>query len=205
MKGNFKSIIFIALLAFHQGSVLAATFNYSQITLGYSNQSTKIDEFNKDLDANGYYLAATFDIARNYGIQVGLNKSTGDTAINGINVELDADTKMLGFFFHAPIAQKTDVVLAVAILQGEFKTTQMGSASSSEDRDGQLLSVAIRMLATKNLELNAGINQSFVDNESDSEIMFGISGYINKNISAGINYLTDNDNEMTRVFITKYF
>jgi len=204
MKNFFKSIVFITSLVL-QGNVLADTFGYSKITLGYSSQSTQIDELSKNLDADGYYLSATFDVTKNYGIQVGLNKATGDTTINGTDVELDADTKMLGFFFHTPVAQNADIILAAAILQGEFKTTQAGNATAIEDRDGQLLSVAIRMMATKNLELNAGINQSFVDNESDSEIMFGVFGYINKTVSLGMSYLVDNDNEMTHFSVTKYF
>jgi len=204
MKRSVYSIVFITAISF-QTNATAKTFNYSRISIGYMNQTVQMDGISNDLKANGYELSASFDVNRSFGVQLSLGKGSGDVKILGSKVNLDADTKMLGMFFHAPISSNVDVVLGAALLQGELKASIGNTTIATDNTDGQTISVGVRMMASDRIEINAGVDRTFTGRSSDSSIMVGAFGYLSKGVNLGVSYSSNNNSQATFFSVSKYF
>ena len=204
MKQRIVCLTFICLVGF-QGTALAAKFNYNQVSLGYLDQTVEMSGISSDLKANGYDLKASFEVDKQFAVTFGIGSASGDVTISGTKVTLDVDAKMLGIFFHAPIAQKTDVVLGVALLQGELKAKISGFPSIREDMDGQNISLGVRTMLSDKLEVTAGVDQSYFDGKTDTDMNLGIEGHLTKEFSLGLNYSSNDDSQSAYIFVAKYF
>jgi hypothetical protein len=204
MKKSVYGIVFIVALGF-QTNVSAETFNYSKISLGYLDTTVGMGGVGADLTASGYNLTAAVEMNKSFGVQFGFEKASGDETILGTKVNLDVDTKMLGMIFHAPISRNVDVVLGLAILQGELKASTGGATITTDNMEGQQASIGMRMMARDWLEINAGVNQTFIGGSSDSNIMIGASGYLRNDVSLGISYSSNNDTQTSYFSVSKYF
>jgi long-subunit fatty acid transport protein len=204
MKQRILFLIVLGLVAF-QGTAQAAKFNYNQVSLGYLDQTVEMGGISGDLKANGYDLSASFEVDKQFAVVLGVGKASGDVTISGTKVKLDVDGKILGVIFHAPIAQKTDVVLGAALLLGEFKAKVSGFPTITEDMDGQNISLGIRTMLTDKLEVNAGVDQSYFDGETDTDMNLGIEGHLSKEFSLGLSYSSNDDSQATYLYVSKYF
>lgn len=204
MKKKITSITFVILLGF-LGTAPAADFSYSKVSLGYLDQTVEMTGFSNDLQADGYELTASFEVNKSFAVQFGFGKASGGVNINGISVNLDVDAKMLGFIFHAPVSIDTDVVLGAALIQGELKASASGLPSETEDMNGQQISVGVRSKIGKSIELSAGVDQSFIEDESDSYLNLGIDAYLSQDISLGISFSSGEDSETTYIKFSKFF
>ena len=204
MKKSVYSIVFITALGF-QVNALAETFNYSEISLGYMNKTVDMSGIAGDLTAKGFNLTASAEMNKSFGVQFGVEKASGDEAILGVDVNLDVDAKMLGMFFHAPVSRHVDVVLALAILQGELKASTGSTTITTDSLDGQQASIGMRMMARDWLEINAGVDQTFIDGNSNTNIMIGASGYLRNDVSLGISYSSNHDSQTSFFSVSKYF
>lgn len=204
MKQRIICFLVFGLVAF-QGAAQAAKFNYNQVSLGYLNQTVEMGGISGDLKADGFDLSASFEVNKQFAVTLGVGNASGDVTLSGTKVKLDVDAKMLGILFHAPIAQKTDVVLGAALLQGELKVKPSGFATIIEDMDGQNISLGIRTMLSDKLEVNAGVDQSYFDGETDTDMNLGIEGHVTKDISVGLNYSSNDDSQSTYLYVSKYF
>lgn len=204
MKRSIYCFVVISALGF-QGSAFAGTFNYSRVSLGYTKHTVQMNGINDDLKADGATLSASFDVNKEFGVQFGIEKASGEVSILSTDVELDVDIKALGMFFHAPVARNADVIIGASMLKGELKASSGGSTLNTDSMNGQQATVGVRLMAADNLELTAGVDLTYINGDSDSEINLGISGYLGKDISLGINYSSANDSQTTHFFVSKYF
>ena len=204
MKQRILLLIVLGLVVF-QGAAQAAKFNYNQVSLGYSDITVEMSGISKDLKADGYELSASFEVAKQYAVIFGIGNASGDVTISGTKVKLDVDAKMLGFLFHAPIAQRTDVVLGAALLQGELKAKVSGFPGVTENMDGQNIFLGVRSMLGDKLEVGAGVDQSYFDGETDTNMNLGIEGHLSKEFSLGLNYSSNADSQSTYLYVSKYF
>ncbi|MDT8384489.1 MAG: outer membrane beta-barrel protein [Gammaproteobacteria bacterium] len=204
MKNNLISILFLVLLS-AQASVQAAKFNYNKISLGYADFTVEMIGISDDLKADGYDLTASFDANKQFAVTFGIANAAGDVNISGSKVGLDVDAKMLGILFHAPVSQKTDVLLGAALLLGEVKAKVGGFPATKNDKDGQLVSIGVRTMLSDKLELNVGADQSFFDGETDTGLNLGVEGYMSKHVSLGLHFSSSDDSQSTIFSASKYF
>ncbi|MCP4487863.1 MAG: autotransporter domain-containing protein [Gammaproteobacteria bacterium] len=195
--------IFLSLLVF-QGTAVAAKFNYNQVSLGYEDHTVDTGGFSS-LKASGFILDAAFEVAKQYAVTFSIGNVSDDVSISGNQVKLDIDTRSLGVFFHAPVAQKTDVVLGASLQQGDTTVKASGLPTAMYDLDGQKVSLGVRHMLGDGFELQASVGQTYTDDDTDTLLSFGFEGYLVEDISIGLRFTSGNDSEITYLLVSKYF
>ena len=204
MKRHLASCIFLGLLGL-QGNAMAASFNYNVVSLAYLNQTVEVGGISGDLKADGVELNAAFEVNKQFVVRAVIGNANGDVTISGTKVTLDVEARMLGILFHAPIAQKTDVVLGASLLQGELKAKVTGFPTLTESMDGQNILLGVRHMLGNKFELQAGVDQSCFDDTTDTNLNLGFEGYVMKDVSLGLNVSTNEDSQSTYLVVSKYF
>lgn len=204
MRGLYILLIGASLACF-QESVYASDFNYNYISAGYVDQSTSLDGVSKDLKTSGYQLNGSFDVSPQFDVTVGVVQETGDVTISSTKVKMNLNAAALGLLYHTPISTNTDVIIGASLSQARAKATATGLPASKDTVNGHAAFVSLRTKITNILELIAGINQSYADNDSTTSYNIEMAAHINKDFAVGVGYSTDKDSHAAKIDLYKFF
>lgn len=97
------------------------------------------------------------------------------------------------------------IFLPVRLVRGDIDFEMEGEDLGSEDANGYTVFVCTRVMANKNLELNASLNRSKIEGDSNNSINLSASHYTNKEISLDAAYSFDSDTTTLSFGATKHF
>ena len=196
----------LAFALFNASSTSTAdTFSYTFISGNFEIFSEEIDGIPEDLEGHGINLNFSFNVATNIAITGGYGTGSADVTSGGTTVDGDVDAFGVGFLFHTPINQTTDFLAGVDLIQGSFDLKVNGTLQPSEDADGNSIFAGIRSMATDKVELKGIIERTKIEDDSNTDMNFGASYYIEKLFSLDVGYSFDNDGNSMLFGITKHF
>ena len=170
---NIKKMGAIALLASLSWATHAANFNYNYGQLSYETG-----------DFEGFILTGSFEINKDMFIIARYVDTTNDD----FGFDIDYSEISIGAGYHMPINKKTDAVFTVSLDDGEAEAVIFGFPVADSDT-GVLLTAGVRHNLNAKVELAGG---AYYISTFDGD--FGIQGEvrynINKNMSAGLSYLS---------------
>ena len=200
-----KYAIIAAMSACISNVAIADTFNYSSLNIGYESFSQEIDGISEDLDGNGLSLGVSFGINDNVALIFEYTSGSADISSSGVTVDMDINATLIGAYYHTPINKKTDVILGAGLLQGTVDVSANGSSVGSEDVDGHLIRAGIRSMVSDKFELNIFLDQSYIEDDSDSDITLGGAFYLQEDLSLNATFTNESDGSSTTFSISKKF
>jgi hypothetical protein len=206
MKINKYRQLFIAsALLCISGTVAAETFSYTFISVSYELFSEDIDGISEDLEGDGINLDLSLDLTQNFALIASYATGSADVTSGGVTFDGDVDAASFGAFFHTPVDEKMDFVAGVQLIRGNVDLKVNGSSLPGEEADGNSVSVGIRAMIDKNVEVNGLISRTKIEDDSSTEISIGASYYVNKLFTIDARYLFDSDGKSLSFGATKYF
>lgn len=176
-----RSILLVILFAF-SGAAFADDFNYNQVTVSYG----QIDIDDTDLDGDVIRLNGSVAVSESFHVFAGYGVGEVDDAFTSG----DIDQWSLGLGYNSALSESVDFV---AGLSYEYLDVAQTGFPGTDD-SGFGLSVGLRMAASENFEVNAGISyidySDFGDNTAFSGgLLYGFT----ENFSLGVNARVDDD------------
>lgn len=206
MTINKYYLLTLALALFGTSSPSTAdTFSYTFISGNFEIFSEEIDGVPEDLEGDGINLSFSFDVTNNIALTGGYGTGSADVTSGGITVDGDVDAFGVGFIFHTSINQTTDFIAGVDLIQGSVDLKVNGTPQPSEDADGNSIFAGIRSMVTDKVELKGIIERTKIEDESNTDINFGASFYLEKLFSLDVGYSFDSDGNSMFFGATKYF
>ncbi len=192
-------------LALMSTSAISETFSYTFISASYGIFSSDIDGIPEDLEGDGITISGAFNIANNFGISASYSTGSADVTSGGTTLNADVDVVSIGAFFHTSISDNADFILGADIIKGNVDIEFDGTSFPSEDADGNSIFAGIRAMVTTNVELNGFIDRAKIEDDSNTDIGFGASYYIDKLFTLDAGYSFDSDGSALSFGATKYF
>lgn len=194
-----KSLLSLALIAAAGvGAAQASDLSYNYVQGSYTE--TEVSAEGQSVDIDGFNLGGSFELGDMFFVTLDFGKASGNDTILGADVDVDADTRTLGFGLHTAINDKVDFVASLAKTSADITADIEGFGEIDGDADANLLSVGVRGLASESVELFA--NAIYVDGEDDSETNFNIGGmyHVSSNFGLGLSFTSADDADATSVF-----
>lgn len=173
----FIPILLLSIVFQAQAQAQVQTLNYSFVELGYND--TSIDVNGTDIDGDGFYGEASFEVSNSVFIGAGIGKLSYDFGI-------DQDVFELGIGAHTPLSRQTDLYGTVSYLDAEVSQALLGST----DDTGYALAVGIRHLLTDALEIAGAINYVDIFNDDSTGLNLEARYYFTELVSSGLEYST---------------
>ena len=143
-----RSILLVILFAFST-AVYADGFNYNSVTATYGQ--IDFDDFDADGDIFG--IEGSFAVSDSFHVFAGYGVGEVEDNISSI----DLDQWNIGLGYNTSLSDKIDLVAGLS-----YEYIELSAANQiSIDDNGFGVNVGLRMAATDNLEVNAGI--AYVD------------------------------------------
>jgi len=137
-------------------------------------------------DANGVNTA--YGIAGSYDVQPNINIFGSFATVDVDATSDDLNTIQLGVGYHTPIAPTTDATANI-----QYINTEVPSLNSTRDESGVGLGVGIRHFFAEQIEGNASIDYSDVNDITNTSLSLGGRYYFSDTLSAGVGYTVDDD------------
>ena len=181
-----RSIIAIAILTTSSG-VISKEISYTFIEGTYA--SITDSSVGTDIDANGFGVAGSFNVAPFIALTAGYSATSYDT-FQGIDVDFTELT--FGITAHASIAPGADIVGSFSVLKINSEVSD-GFTTVDDDETGNIIGVGFRFMPSEVVELDIGLSR--VDAYDDKENTFGVGArfYANEKFSLGIGYRSGDD------------
>lgn len=142
-------------------TVVAESPNYDFAEIGY----VKADIDNPDIDGNGFGIGGSFGFYENWFMFADYAKFDFDFGI-------DLSTFDVGFGYHYPLSDTTDLAVSAEYARAEIDESGFGSVKD----DGYGVGLLIRSMVSDQFELNGGINYvDFGGNDGD-DTSFTVGG-----------------------------
>lgn len=154
-----RSTLGLALLAL-SATASASDFDYNYVSVGYGN--TELDGI--DVDGDGFGITGSIAISDSYHVFAGY-----ETA--GLDFGVDMTAWAAGIGWNFGLSDKVDMVTRLSYRYIELEASGFGS----EDDNGLGAGLGLRFAATRQLELDAGID--YVDyGDGGDDTAFGLGG-----------------------------
>lgn len=201
---NKKLAIAFALLAL-PGLSAAATFNYNHVNAGFTSFSSDIKGIPEDLEGNGFGIGLSLNANEHFAILFQYAVSSADVTTSGSTFEGDSYSTLIGGYFHTPVNVTTDLLLGVGFLQGNVEMTQDGTSLGDEDVSGHIIQAGFKTMLAQNIELNAAVSQSEIEDDSSSSVILGGALHLSKEASIGASFESEDDGSAFSLSVAKYF
>jgi long-subunit fatty acid transport protein len=166
---------------------------------------TDIEGFDDDLDGSGINLSFAYQIDNAFSLIGGYGTSRADITYYGYTIDAQASSVGLGGLYHSPLNEKADFFVGAQLIRGDVDYTLEGYDIGSETANGNLLFVGVRNRVNENLELNASLNRSKIEGESNNSINVGLSHYLDEEFSLNAAYSFDSDTRAVVLGATQGF
>ncbi|NQD37130.1 outer membrane beta-barrel protein [Permianibacter sp. IMCC34836] len=194
-----KSLLSLAVFAAAGvGAAQASDLSYNYVQGSYTE--TEIDAEGASIDIDGFNLGGSFELGDMFFVTLEAGKASGNDNFLGADVDVDTDSRTIGFGFHTAINDKVDFVASLAKSTVDVTVDVDGFNEFDGDADANLLSVGVRGLASESVELFA--NAIYVDGDDDSEtdLNFGGMYHVSSNFGLGLSFTSADDADATSVF-----
>ena len=171
MKKALLTALLVGMSAAPAQQLFAKGFNYNYV----QGQYVKPSMDNVD-GGSGFAITGSVALNDNFALNAGYNDASFDN-------DIDASGYNVGVTYHMPVADSTDILLNAA-----FEQAEASAFGISTDDTGYSIGAGIRQKVASAVELEAGIyNVSIFD---DSNIGFGAAALVDvaKNIALGVSY-----------------
>ncbi|MBV6423472.1 MAG: hypothetical protein NAOJABEB_01265 [Steroidobacteraceae bacterium] len=177
-----KTGVLAALALGAATSVAAADFSYSTVDAGWAR--TDIDDLNENGD--GFFLRGSVGFGTNWFAAAGYRQVSFDVGGN----DVDFDLIDVGFGGHIPLTDRMDGVARISYVD----VSADGPFGISADDNGYGVSVGIRALAAPQLEFEAALDYTDLDDAGDSTgARLGARYHFTSAWSAGLEVLLSDD------------
>ena len=188
-----------------QAAPFKSNFNYNYVAVAYADVTVDPDESPEELTGSASGFAASFDLMPNLATAIALSQGKVDTTISNIDVLLNSEVKALGFTYHDNFLANTEYQLGLAFLwtTAELK---LNSHLLTEDADnGHALVAGIRHRLNDFFEIGITLNRSFFNDEANDDTHYLLRANLSPELSAGINYTSDEDGTSTTFDVSWYY
>ena len=198
-------LLAVTALASVTTPILAETFSYTAAAVSYDLLTADIDGVSEDLEGDSVSFGLSIGVSPNLAFTAGYGTGSVDVTSGGDTLEADIDAWGIGVLYHSPINKSADFVAGIDLIQGTIDLKLNGALLTSEDANGNSISIGIRVMAANDLELNGFIDRSDIEDSTNTDIDFGAAFYIDKSVSLNIDYSLDNDGNTLSFGAMKYF
>ena len=176
-----RSILLVILFAFST-AVYADGFNYNSVTATYGQ--IDFDDFDADGDIFG--IEGSFAVSDSFHVFAGYGVGEVEDNISSI----DLDQWNIGLGYNMSLSDKIDLVTGLS-----YEYIELSAANQiSVDDNGFGLSVGLRMAATENLEVNAGLSYiDYSDGGDNTAIGGGVLYSFTESFALGASVSFDDD------------
>jgi hypothetical protein len=202
---------FVLLLLICSSSIasplIAETFSYTSISLGYGRFSDKIDGVPESIEGDGYTIDISYDIRPHIALIAGYSISIAKVHTDGKDFNADIDATLLGMVIHFPINETADFVLGIGFINGKADVSINGGEERKVDANGGLLTVGFRGTPYENVELRVDIRKNSIEEESSISLDFSTGYYVLDSVLVDIGYRLDtkDGSSLINLGVTKYF
>ncbi|MDG1938378.1 MAG: hypothetical protein P8I62_05960 [Pseudomonadales bacterium] len=177
------SVLALSLLTNYSLSVYASELSYSYVSAAYQS----IELFGEDGDGVG--LVGSFEIGDQAFITASYSSLASDDTYNNGSIidDLEIDAFTLGFGFHTPISDTTDLVTTISYLDQEL------DYGGSVDGDGFGINVGIRSKVSETVELGGSFTYVDFEGETDNSFSLGARYLATETISFGLGHTSADD------------
>lgn len=189
MKNKIVSMLVLTgVLTSTIATLNAADFSYNYIEASVS----KIDDDGVD---NSYGISGSYDIAPNVNVLGSFDTARVDDIFN---MKTDVNQTSLGIGYHTSVGENTDVTTNIRYVNYEG-VVNSGNTSLVVDANGYGLGAGVRHMFSEQLEGNAAIDHTKIDdsNISDTSVSLGGRFHFNANTSAGMSYKSGDEDEVS--------
>lgn len=146
-----------------------------------------------DLDFTGLGLGGSLALNDQIYMQGGYSTAESDDSFGVGNArdDIDLDTWRLGLGFHTPVNQTTDGFVSLSYVDND-----VNFAGFSEDGSGNILEAGLRGRNSQELEWNASIFRSDIEDNDEIGLQVGARYFLQPNTSLGLNYQTADDTDL---------
>ena len=186
---KYRSILPLALLT--PAITLASDLSYQYAGIATASGQSTVDSI--DIDLAGIAVGASFELSDKTFASVTLGRLVGETAISSNAVRTEGNSIGLDIGFHHPISQNTDIVLSAGVSRTGTTTYVNGKHFDSDSSTSTGLDFDVRSMISQNVEVNAGVSNSYSDGESDTSMSVGAGINFGNNNQIGFGYSFDED------------
>lgn len=201
----YFQIIMILILAGSTSCVVAESPEYTFITMGYYQFSSKIDGISEVPEGSGLSFDFSYAVRPHIAVTGGYRKGKADITATGTTVDADIESTSLGILVHLPINETADFVLATGFFNGNAEVSKNGVFFANVDADGGVTMTGVRVMALDKLELNGFLQKNTIEGDSRYGISLGAAWYFAELLSADLDYFFDSDNDFIAFGFTRYF
>lgn len=202
---------FVLLLLICSSSIasplVAETFSYTSISIGYGRFSEKIDGVPESLDGDGYTIDLSYGIRPHIALMASYNISIAKISTNGNDFNADVDATQLGMIIHFPINDIADFVLGIGFINGKADVSINGGDERKVDANGGVITIGFRAMAYENVELRVDVRKNSIEEESSISLDFSTGYYVLDSVLVDLGYRLDtkDGSSMMTLGVTKYF
>lgn len=191
-----KSMLALTIIA--AGAAQAGELSYTYLQAGY--HQTEVDADGESVDADGFSLSGSYGFADRYFVMAEAGKADGNETVFGSKVDVEADSRLLGFGFHMPLTEKMDFVASVARAEADVSIDVDGFGEFDGDTDATLVAAGVRAMATDSIEWFA--NATYVDGDEDSDTQFNLGGlyHVTEQVGFGLAFTSADDADSSTLF-----
>ena len=176
-----RSTLLIILFAFST-TVYADGFNYSSVTASYGQ--IDFDDFSSDTDLFG--IEGSFAVSESFHVFAGYGVGEIEDSVSSV----DMDQWNVGLGYNNSLSDRIDLVVGLSYEYIELSAPGLISI----DDNGIGLSVGLRMAATENLEVDAGVSYvDFSDGGDNTAFGGGVLYNFTESFAVGANVSFDDD------------
>lgn len=204
----FGFVILAPMCISHQAfaKIQPLTLNYSEVAFRYEMFSTELSGTPQSLNGHGTYLSLSYAATKSIALSLEYGVGNADTIYNNNQLELDINQAIsAGASYHTPIYYDTDIIIGAAILRGETALAVNGVPAATTDQNGYGINIGIRSLVARRLELNASIDETIIESNSDTKFTVGGAYYFTKQFSTGLHYSVNQDSHSTVFSLSVYY
>ncbi len=191
MKRGLAAGIALGMAASAQVAAQPAN-SASNLSWNYVSASVFTGEIG-DLDFTGLGLGGSLALNDQIFMQGGYSSAESDDSfgVGSARDEIDVDSWRLGLGFHTPVNQSTDGFVSLSYVDND-----VDFAGFSEDGSGNILEAGLRGRSSQELEWNASIFRSDIEDNDEIGLQVGARYFLQPNTSLGLNYQTADDTDL---------
>ncbi|TRX54024.1 outer membrane beta-barrel protein [Thalassomonas sp. M1454] len=190
--------------------IIASSF-YSTASLAESPSWNKVEQSyvmmdvdKTDIEASGYAVNISKLVSDNIFAVGGYLQVRDDIKVEGNTVHLEYYTANFGLGYRSEIFKDTDIFVTAEYVIADLEA-RFAANSESVDDSGYALSTGFRSMIIDDLEANVEMRSTTIDDETDTQFGAGIEYFVTENLSIGLNHLTSDDFDTTKLSVSINF
>ena len=183
----------------------SAELSYSYVSASFQLFTQEIPGIPEDLDGEGIDLSLSFGITDNIAILVSYSTGSADISSGGNTFDADINGFGIGPIYHTSVAPGTNFFVGFGIISGTIDSTFNGVPQPSEDADGNVITLGVRSMVSNKLELEASIDRSDIEDDTNSDVGFAGRYYIDTGFSIDAGYSFDSDGSTLTFGVSSFF